>query len=381
MHTAGVVAALLAAGMAVLVALALPPGYDFRAYWLAAQHLLDGGPLYPGPGVHLGLSGGFRYAPLIAVPFLVFTPLSFEIARWIWIALLIVVATVVARSGIRTLPWAARPWAAAGVVVFLPLVLEVVLGNLNLLTLALCLVAWRWRDRAPIGGPVLALAVGLKLLPAALLLFYVGTRRWRLLGWTAATGAIGLAITAAVMPDRLAEYLRFAPRLLEQDWVFEVIDRPRPEWLAAIFWNDAFPNVLAIVVAIGAFVAGRASRSGGERATTLHHITLATMGYLAPFGYFWTTFLILTLPLFGDVLRRSLALESTRSRVAAVSVVVLCWGLIQVQQLRDLVPILAHLTGATLLVTLALVLLGSSARAQIEGRSMSRSRAKATASS
>ena len=381
MHSAGIVAALLAAVVAVLVALALPPGYDFRAYWLAAQHLLDGAPLYPGPGVHLGLSGEFRYAPLIAVPFLVFTPLSFEIARWIWIAFLIGVAAVMARSGIRTLPWAARPWAAAGVVVFLPLVLEVVLGNLNLLTLALCLVAWRWRDRAPIGGPVLALAIGLKLLPAALLLFYVGTGRWRLLGWAAATGAVGLALTAAVMPDRLAEYARFAPRLLEQDWVFDIIDRPGPEWLAAVFWNDAVPNLLAVFVAIGAFVSGRAARGGGERATTLHHITLATMGYLAPFGYFWTTFLILALPLFGDVLRRSLALGSTGSRVAAVSVVVVCWGLMQLQQLHDLIPILAHLAGTVGLVSLALILLGRSARDQIEGRSMSRSRAKATASS
>ncbi|HUQ17655.1 MAG TPA: hypothetical protein VM070_07700, partial [Candidatus Saccharimonadales bacterium] len=76
LHTAGIAAALLAAIIAVMVGLVLPPGYDFRAYWLAAQHLLDGAPLYPGPGDRLGLSGEFRYAPLIAVPFLVFTPLS-----------------------------------------------------------------------------------------------------------------------------------------------------------------------------------------------------------------------------------------------------------------------------------------------------------------
>ena len=328
----------------------------------------------------MGLSGEFRYAPIIAVPFLLFTPLSFEIARWIWIGALILVAAGMTRIGVRPLPWAARPWAVAGVIVFLPLVLEILLGNLNLLTLALCVLAWRWRDRPTYGGPVLALAVGLKLLPAALLLFYVGTGRWRLLGWAAAAGAAGVALTAIVMPDRLAEYLRFAPRLLEQDWVIDVIDRPRPEWLAAVFWSDAFPNVVAVLVAVAALASGRAARTGGERATTLHHITLATMAYLAPFGYFWTTFLVLTLPLFGDVLRRSLALRAVRPRVAAVSVVVGCWFLMQLQQLHDLIPILAHLVGTLGLVALALVLAGRSARSQIEGRSISRSRAKATAS-
>jgi len=286
----------------------LPPGYDFRAYWLAAQHLQQGAPLYPGPGDHLGLSGEFRYPPLVAVPFLLLAPLSFELARWVWIAFLIAIAGLIARAGVRTLPWAARPWAVAGVVVFLPLVLEVMLGNLNLVTLALCLAAWRWRDRAPAGGMLLALAFAIKLLPAALILFYVGAGRWRVLAWAAATGAAAAALTAVVMPDRLAEYLRFAPRLLEQDWVIQVIDRPRPEWLAAVFWSAAFPNLLAVAVAIGAFGAGRAARAGGERGTTLHHVTLATMGYLAPFGYFWTTFLVLALPLFGDSFRRSLAI-------------------------------------------------------------------------
>ena len=361
----------------------LPPGYDFRAYWLAAQHLQQGAPLYPGPGDHLGLSGEFRYPPLVAVPFLLLAPLSFELARWVWIAFLIAIAGLIARAGVRTLPWAARPWAVAGVVVFLPLVLEVMLGNLNLVTLALCLAAWRWRDRAPAGGMLLALAFAIKLLPAALILFYVGAGRWRVLAWAAATGAAAAALTAVVMPDRLAEYLRFAPRLLEQDWVIQVIDRPRPEWLAAVFWSAAFPNLLAVAVAIGAFGAGRAARAGGERGTTLHHVTLATMGYLAPFGYFWTTFLVLALPLFGDTFRRSLAIGPWRSRAAAVAAVVGAWILMQPQQLRDLIPIAAHLAGSVALVALGLALLGMSASAQspqIDGRSISRSRANSTAS-
>jgi hypothetical protein len=40
---------------------------------------------------------------------------------------------------------------------------------------------------------------------------------------------------------------------------------------------------------------------------------LATMGYLAPFGYLWTTFLLLSLPIAADILRRAAA-QPSRSR-------------------------------------------------------------------
>src|SRR5213080_442487 len=70
--SAGVVVAVLALGAAVVVASALPAGYDFRAYWLAGQHLLNGSPLYPGPDTILGLPDEFRYLPIVAILFVPF---------------------------------------------------------------------------------------------------------------------------------------------------------------------------------------------------------------------------------------------------------------------------------------------------------------------
>src|SRR5438105_6803608 len=142
------------------------------------------------------------------------------------------------------------------------LVLEVTLGNVNLLSLGLALAAWRFRDRALPAGLLLAAAVGLKFLPLTLLLFYVASGRWRPVLTGGLIGIAALAAGALAMPDRTAEYVRFAPRLLEQDWVYAHIARPGPPELAAFFWSDWFP--LALGMGAGA-VAGAGGIAGGRR--------------------------------------------------------------------------------------------------------------------
>ena len=83
---AGVVVAVLALLAALLVATALPAGYDFRAYWLAGRHILSGAPLYPGPETILGLPDEYRYLPAVALLFVPFALMPFEVALWIWTA-------------------------------------------------------------------------------------------------------------------------------------------------------------------------------------------------------------------------------------------------------------------------------------------------------
>src|SRR5437762_450874 len=202
--SAGVVVAVLALGAAVVVASALPAGYDFRAYWLAGQHLLNGSPLYPGPDTILGLPDEFRYLPVVALLFIPFAVLPYSVALAIWIVLQVATAAAVGIALIRQLPPLWRPWAAAGYVFFLGLVLEVTLGNVNLLSLGLVLAAWRFRDRAVPAGLLLAAAVGLKFLPLTLLLFYVASGRWRPVLTGGLIGTAALAIGALLMPDRTA---------------------------------------------------------------------------------------------------------------------------------------------------------------------------------
>ena len=346
--SAGVIVAVLALGAAVVVASALPAGYDFRAYWLAGQHLLNGAPLYPGRDTILGLPDEFRYLPIVAVAFVPFALLPYPVALAIWIALQVATAAAVGVALIRRLPPLWRPWAAAGYVFFLGLVLEVTLGNVNLLSLGLALAAWRFRDRAVPAGLLLATAVGLKFLPLTLLLFYIASGRWRPVAIGGLFGTAALAIGALLMPDRTAEYVRFAPRLLEQDWVYAHIARPGPPELAALFWSDWFPLALAIGAVLVAIAAGIAARRERSNENAWHALTLATAGYLAPFGYFWTTFLILSLPLAVETLRRAAA-RPAGERVPIVALVIVSWVLMEPQQTGTLVPILLHFIGVMLL--------------------------------
>jgi hypothetical protein len=353
---AGVVVLVFASLAAAIVASALPAGYDFHAYWLAGRNLLSGAPLYPDGATILGLPDEFRYIPVVAIAFVPFALLPYAVALPIWIALQIAIAAAVGIALIRPLPHSWRPWAAAGYVFFLGLVLEVTLGNVNLISLALALAAWRFRDRTLAAGFLLAAAVGLKFLPLTLLLFYVAGGRWRPVLVGGAIGAAALAVGALAMPDRTAEYIRFAPRLLEQDWVYAHIARPGPPELAALFWSEWFPLALAIVAVLVAIAAGIAARRDRSSENAWHGLTLATAGYLAPFGYFWTTFLILSLPLAAEMLRRAAA-RPARERLPIVGGVVISWVLMEPQQVGTLVPILLHLLGVVLLCVLAVVTL------------------------
>lgn len=354
--SAGVIVLVFASLAAVVVASALPAGYDFHAYWLAGRHLLSGAPLYPDASTILGLPDEFRYLPIIAILFVPFALLPYEVALPIWTLLQVAIAAAVGLTLIRPLPVSWRPWAAAGYVFFLGLVLEVTLGNVNLISLGLALAAWRFRDRAIPAGILLAAAVGLKFLPITLLLFYVASGRWRPVLAGAVIGTAGLLAGALLMADRTAEYIRFAPRLLEQDWVYAHIARPGPPALAAIFWSEVFPLALAAAAALLAVVAGVAARRDPEREHTWHALTLATMGYLAPFGYFWTTFLLLALPLAADILRRA-ATWPARSRTIAIAAILASWLLMQPQQTGTLVPILWHFIGVMLLCATAVLTL------------------------
>jgi len=354
---AGVVVLALASLAAVIVASALPAGYDFHAYWLAGRNLLTGGPLYPDATTILGLPDEFRYLPIVAIVFVPFALLPYSVALAIWIGIELATAAAVGVALIRPLPASWRPWAAAGYVFFLGLVLEVTLGNVNLISLALALAAWRLRDRALPAGILLAAAVGLKFLPLTLLLFYVASGRWRPVLIGGVIGSAALAVGALLMPDRTAEYIRFAPRLLEQDWVYAHIARPGPPALAAVFWSELFPLALAGAAALVAVLAGVAARRDPARENTWHALTLATAGYLAPFGYFWTTFLILSLPLAADTLRRASTTRSPLPRAAMVVGVVVSWILMEPQQVGTLVPILLHFLGNVVLCALAIVTL------------------------
>ena len=374
----GIAALVLAIPAAYFVAAVLPFGYDFRAYWLAAQHLVTGAPMYEAPTATLGQPDEFHYLPLVAVPFVVFLPLAIGDAARVWFVLQVALAAALGVVLIRPLPRAARPWAAAGYVFFLPMVLEVTLGNVDLICVALALVAWDWRARGDRAVVPYAAALGIKVLPLSLLPFYLAAGYTRIVLRALAVGLLVLIATIPLLASPLAEYVALLPRYLDTAWVRIHAQREAPEWLAVIAWSDLFPLLLALAAIALAVVFGRRARREPERATDYHHLALALAPYVTPFGFIWTTYLLCSLPLFATTLARALRLDPSR-RAAALAGLVGCWTAMQMVQVHDLWPIVAHLVGVVGLIAIALALMALETR-QTEGRSTPLARATSIAS-
>jgi hypothetical protein len=193
---------LVALAVAIALALALLTtkgiGFDLGSYVLAARRFLEGASMYPDPLTYApGPFDQYVYPPPVILLFVPLAVIPFDAARVIWFAILCGVAIALLVRLVRPLPPSARWWAAAAYVLFFPLLWDIQLGNVTLVTLYLCVLAWDQRERWPLSGALAAAGIGVKLLPASLLLFFVSAARWRIL---AALGAVGLAIVVATWP-------------------------------------------------------------------------------------------------------------------------------------------------------------------------------------
>ena len=357
---AGVVVMVLAglAGLGIFIAKE-PYGYDLWAYVLAARHLIAGEPLYAAhPEVPFGPFGEYHYAPPAAVPFMLLAPVPFWVATVIWIGINTGMAAAIGWYLIRPLPRDARPWAAAAFVLFLPTILEIALGNLNLLTLGLCLWAWELRGRSAAAGTVLAVAIGVKLLPVTLVLFYLASGRWRVVAWTIAVGAVGLVVTAVAFASDFPAYVALLLALMDSHWTADLIASTPPAEVAAFLGSPIGRWLLPVASLATAILGGLAARRYARDETHLHHLALAFAPYLASFGLLWFPYLVTALPLMASTLHRALHLPRPEMRGALTAALALSWLLLQVVGERnDLVPILAHFLGLVVLLAVALAVL------------------------
>ena len=146
-----------------------------------------------------GRDGGYLYSPfaaLVTVP-LTWLPEPVAAATWLAIGLSIVVAGVVSTT--RRLPSADRVLVALSVITFLPVLYDLMLGNVTtVLTAGVALVAWR-TDR-PRHGVLLGLAVAAAPKPGLIpvLAWMLIFRRRALLGTTATATLAVLASVALV---------------------------------------------------------------------------------------------------------------------------------------------------------------------------------------
>jgi len=364
----GVVVMVLAglAGLGIFLA-KQPYGFDLWAYVLAARHLLVGEPLYAAePQMPAGPFGEYHYAPIVAVPFALLAPLPFWLATAIWIGVNTGIAAAMAVHLIRPLPRDARPWAAAAFVLFLPTILEISLGNINLITVALCLVAWSVRGRPAISGALLAVAIGAKLLPLLLAPFYLAAGRGRVVAWTGAVGAAGLLLTTILFWREMPGYVALFVALLGSNQTAEWIANTGPAEVAGFLGSPIGRWLLPAVAVTTAVGGGLAARRSPNDETHLHHLALAFAPYLSLFGLLWFPYLVFALPLLASSFHRALLFPHPLLRGMLVAALALSWFLMQiVGEPGDAMPIAAHLLGLLILLAVALAVLAHPDRIHI----------------
>jgi hypothetical protein len=211
-----------------------------------------------------------------------------------------------------------------------------------------------------------------------LLPFYLAAGYTRIVWRAFLLGTAAIAVTLPFLWTPMVDFWRLLPRYLDTEWVRLHAEREQPALLATIAWSDAFPIVLALFAVVGGIVFGRNARVDPARETDWHDMALAISPYGTPFGFIWTTFLIASIPLFVVTLRRALGLEGV-TRVVAILGLLMCWWAMQIVQVHDLWPIVAHMVGVLGLLAIALALMALE-RAQTLGRSTPVRRATSIAS-
>jgi alpha-1,2-mannosyltransferase len=167
-------------------------GQDEHAYWLAAQRLLNGLPLYD-PTATSVTPFAYWYPPPLAqvlVPVAAILPSrAFDIA---WVALELVCLLWIAR-------W--RPLVALALVVFLPVTVELSYSNVHLILAALVVLGlrrWPW---------AFAIGAAIKLAPGLGIVYLLLRRRWRDAAIAIAVGLVILAVSVAIGPTTWSSFI------------------------------------------------------------------------------------------------------------------------------------------------------------------------------
>ncbi len=173
---------------AVLALVSARHGQDLTVFWRAARRLVSGAPLYRDDEWL-----AWRYAPGAALLFAPLAALPLGWARAAWLVLVAGSGVLLVRSLARRTQGAPPTLVALCTLLALarPLVEEFACGQVNLVLTTLLVAAFAIEDRRPVAaGALLAVAVGLKLAPAILVVDAVLRRRGRVLGGVALAGVL-----------------------------------------------------------------------------------------------------------------------------------------------------------------------------------------------
>jgi hypothetical protein len=224
------------------------PDGDPWNYLAAGERLNDGHPLYAiSPGDRpVELRPPWWSVPLLApppiavawrIPALIGDPSMYIWGALCFAALVGACVYIVRQGGLLAVALLAEP-----------LTLTALSGNFSAPLLAMLVAIWVFRDRPIVVGTIIAIAAAVKLTPVLLVLWLIGTRRWRAVKVVAVVGAaIGLVSLIGAGPQAFADWLRLVPS-----------SRPSPIALATLTGLPAI--LIPILLAVPVMLAGRRDR-------------------------------------------------------------------------------------------------------------------------
>ncbi len=218
---------------------------DFRDFWENAVHLRETGEISTELGVH-------NYLPFFTIFMLPWGSLPLIVASVLFSALSLVLfgVTVVLTENLLNdgLPHKVRPALLIALLLALPYVHScAVLGNVMLLVLFLVVTCWFLveRGREWEAGAALGLAVLIKLLPGALLVFFLLKRRWRVLTSSVAVIVVlglGLPLAALGWQRTVKQHEEFWHGAIKQHSAYTTLTAEKP--IKAMLSNNSLPIVL-----------------------------------------------------------------------------------------------------------------------------------------
>jgi alpha-1,2-mannosyltransferase len=216
-------------------------GYDFRAYYAAADRVLHGQSAYDQAFELAGAGGLFFYPPAFVPMILPFALLPVDGATWLWTGLMLAAfgAAVSAMPVGRPTRW----WIVLLAGLSWPFVYNIKLGQVGPLLLLLFALTWRWRDRPAGFGVASGLGAAIKVQPGLLLVWALARRRW---GAVVAGAVTLLAIAGVALPfTGLAAWPDFLALLTR---VADPIATPQNLTPGAVAWQLGASHELAALI-------------------------------------------------------------------------------------------------------------------------------------
>jgi hypothetical protein len=230
-------------------------GYDYLAYDGAARRVAAGAPLYL-PGTVAAYAEGryeglYLYPPPLAIALVPLTALAESMATMAWMLLRLVL--LIGACAVLPVSWRVRLVTLGVAGLSFPVLFDLNIGNVSILVLALCAIAWRWMDT-----PVAAVAhAALAVIRFPLLLFgllFLIQRRFAVLGWTIASGIALIVVCIPIVGlHTYAEYIGILRGLPD------ISSGPHNLSFASTARDAGLPPVVATLASVASYGIGLAA--------------------------------------------------------------------------------------------------------------------------